>query len=1154
MLHLVYSNFLEELTEALAERLSERRQRPGASLFDTLYLVTPNRHIDAFARAALARRHGIAFNLTTWPLDELLPGLLETSGKPWKLLDLVALRGLLLGALLDGGGDDEELAPVSDYLRGGAQRAHREDAAELRKFQLATELAQVFAEYSRSSPELLAAWRRGEFGVAGLPAHEEAWQRALWLRLFGPGGAIETHERVHGVRWVRFEELIDPLSPWSLDRLELPGQLHLVGVSHGGSGFGKLLSALSRRSEVHVYALNPCAEFWEDVAPPRQRRAQAPLAIEEEPDTPLLRLWGRPGRDGARVLNELAGYQFEERFRDPGDESLLGRLQRDILVRSPERREPDPDAHADDSLRVLACPGVRRELEVIASEIWERLRRDPDLKMHEIAVVVGVRESTRYLPQLQAVFAETGGLQTNVLDLPVASDGRVVEAVELLLSLPFGSFGRHELLRLCTHPLIAGRCPDDDPDEWVRWCDGVGIVRGADRGDHQGTYVTRDLFNWEQGVRRLALGAFLTGERSGDARGFAADGDAYLPEEHTQAGQLGAGRFGLLVRSLIADARFAREGARSLADWARFMALLATSYLAPATEAQEKELTRCLEALQRVDDGSVGASPVSYRLAYQLALAALAEQRANRGQLMGGGVVVGPLHRLRGLPFKVIFATGLGEGRFPEVERRRALDLRGDRPGGQREQDKYAFLELLLGARQALVLSYVHRDLATQEEMPASSLVLDLLDVLKRGYVPSSEHRLLVEEHRLRRFDPAYFPDVYQLGLTALPSWQPEARREAQSVELRRQLGQGAPVGPALLRSVERQHPQAWPLLKEHLRLYDLPAAPPLPDELRLRLTSLRRFLECPLQGYARHALGLTESEEDVMAIEDEPFVTGPKQAAPQLRAWMTEALVSGADPLALLAQRVELLEQRGRAPTGIFGDVEQQTHRAWLRRWYDQARKLLGDGVRAEVVRFGSPEEQTSHERLEPPIELEIPFKQGARRATLTGVTGPLLRGRRGSLFFVHKPRGGASDMASHERHLLRPFFDHVLLTAGGRTAGPHDAMLVFNDGLARQVTFAPLTMAEAREYLARLAADLMGGPHTYLLPCEAVFSWQKQPSGRLDERVDVVLERSSSRYGPIRRLDPYRPPPEDMARAMAERRFTPFFARLDDDPKSTR
>ena len=39
----------------------------------------------------------------------------------------------------------------------------------------------------------------------------------------------------------------------------------------------------------------------------------------------------------------------------------------------------------------------------------------------------------------------------------------------------------------------------------------------------------------------------------------------------------------------------------------------------------------------------------------------------------------------------------------------------------------------------------------------------------------------------------------------------------------------------------------------------------------------------------------------------------------------------------------------RTREP-GVFADVEQQTHRAWLRRWYEAARELLGTGVKAEV------------------------------------------------------------------------------------------------------------------------------------------------------------------------------------------------------------
>jgi exodeoxyribonuclease V gamma subunit len=578
-----------------------------------------------------------------------------------------------------------------------------------------------------------------------------------------------------------------------------------------------------------------------------------------------------------------------------------------------------------------------------------------------------------------------------------------------------------------------------------------------------------------------------------------------------------------------------------MAEWVRYMMLLATSYIAPSSEHEEKELTRCLAALQAIDDGTVGASPVPYRLAHQLAFSALAEMKATRGQLPADGVVVGPLRKLRGLPFRVLFVTGLNEGHFPEIERRSALDLRQDRqPGaesvGPRERDKYAFLETLLAARDAFYMSYVHRDLFTQEALQPSSVVLDLLDVLRRGYLGRPEAEKIVQRHPLRRFDPAYFPDVYQLQQPSLPCWQPEARREAQSVELRRQLGGGAPVQLPALRVLERRAPEAWGLIRHHLRLFDLPEAPERQGEVRLRAASLRRFLECPLQGYAQYALGLDEAEVDVLAVEDEPFSTTLPRAVGQLRSWIAE----------VHARRVGVLEQRGKAPTGIFADVEQQTHRAWLRTWYEAARKLLGDGVRAEVIRFGVGEEHGYQQKIEPLIPIDVPLGKQTIRAYLGGATGPLLRARRGSLIFVHRPHDG--DGERQEKLFLRSFFDHLLLAASGRPAAHHAACVVYANGICREVTFLPIEPEDARAYLGRLAADLLTGPHTYLLPCEAVLASQERPEARIEDLVELALKKPgcSSRFGPIQRLDPFRPLREEESRALIHRRFSPFFARV--------
>ena len=79
------------------------------------------------------------------------------------------------------------------------------------------------------------------------------------------------------------------------------------------------------------------------------------------------------------------------------------------------------------------------------------------------------------------------------------------------------------------------------------------IVHGADRSDHEGTYIDRDQFHWEQGLRRLVLGTFLTGPRCGDDRGFMLEGADLLPQDEPVEAQADAAR--LLLAGPLAGGR-----------------------------------------------------------------------------------------------------------------------------------------------------------------------------------------------------------------------------------------------------------------------------------------------------------------------------------------------------------------------------------------------------------------------------------------------------------------------------------------------------------------------------------------------------------------------------------------------------------------------
>ena len=111
------------------------------------------------------------------------------------------------------------------------------------------------------------------------------------------------------------------------------------------------------------------------------------------------------------------------------------------------------------------------------------------------------------------------------------------------------------------HPAVLATMDEVDPVRWAAWCDALGVVHGADRDDHAETYIERDVFNWDQGLRRLALGAFMSGDASGEGRPFDAGGEAYVPYEVAGA-ELGR-RGGLRVARPLAPRRRAVRARRA---------------------------------------------------------------------------------------------------------------------------------------------------------------------------------------------------------------------------------------------------------------------------------------------------------------------------------------------------------------------------------------------------------------------------------------------------------------------------------------------------------------------------------------------------------------------------------------------------------------
>ena len=272
------------------------------------------------------------------------------------------------------------------------------------------------------------------------------------------------------------------------------------------------------------------------------------------------------------------------------------------------------------------------------------------------------------------------------------------------------------------------------------------------------------------------------------------------------------------------------------------------------------------------------------------------------------------------------------------------------------------------------------------------------------------------------------------------------------------------------------------------------------------------------------------DDAEDEAAREDEPFVTDRLGETTLLREIFFDALGHDVSAPAtddferLYMLHAEARVRRGLIPIGLFGEAERRRHLAYLADWNSaaQQRDLVGR-CGFQVYRFGRAREDERVDRVESPIVLDVPVRGRTQpvRVELHGRTELVLNELPASITPVVR------DTAS-EKDFLAGFLDAVVLSQlpGHRVPEAYHAHVIpGGDGadLARSHrVFHGINQANAREFLINLLADLLGGSHAYLLPCEAVFEFPlEQAFDRVQRREDEGKRERAVQF-------PLRPRPE--------------------------
>lgn len=846
-LKLVLGAGLSSLMPALIAQL-RTRQDP----YERPYLCVPDREVQSWVKNQVAEALGVCMNYELTSVERALIGIARQQGVVDEVWSPLALSRALLVALVEERSEGgrawdtlgpllEPVAPTSDGVEHQPPSERSPASRERRAYRFASHLARLLLGYATTHPGLLESWARDDEPSSSTASSTLAWQADLWRRALRLAS-----ER--GVAMCAPETLVERLpSTVSGAPLVVFGYAYLSPLER------HIVRGLSSRMQVTCYL---------DTVVRDDERGAAPSVP--------LRRWSAPATVTSEALKATAAEVTTLPSAPADHRSPLGRLR--VCLATPG--EDPSDEELGDALVVVGAPGARREAEVVADHVWERLATVPDQRLSDVAVYSAQYEAQ--IPWLEDRFAAQhrllhsaphGGRSSRLLDV----------AVELL-ELPEQGARRDAVLAVLTHACFRGRL---EAGSYSGLTAAAGIYLGLDGEDPELRYLEgAPRFHWQQGLSRLQLGALMEGTTAVSVNGVELV-STELPWARDDVQQLHA-----WASSLLSDLHSLRGWKLSGAAWARVLEDVVRTYLAPRNDSDGTHwaallaAVRALEAADRVaprvtgpDDSPLpaapdDAAPFGYAIAVEMVRDQLGTLGGAKGQFLTNGVAVTRLVKNRGVPFRSVFISGLGEGLYPSRETVDPLDVRGT-PGvassevTNRQLKELAFVQSVLSAREQLVLSWTSKDTAKDAPLAPSPLIEELCDVmpaLKPLRQPLTAHEgdgLRHDAHAARRADARALrlelDDVVEEKTGAPAAFLPSLAAWQETLSDENRLYRRTGIRPLQETSVGEG---------------------PLKTVQRLSMWDLKAFLQDPIEAAAAR-LGLKGwniNRDQEALVETEPF------------------------------------------------------------------------------------------------------------------------------------------------------------------------------------------------------------------------------------------------------------------------------------------
>lgn len=688
---------------------------PLPSPFDSEKIIVQSHGMSQWLNLALTEQFDVVANLKVSFVGQAIWSLYQSilSELPHKNeLSIEKMSWMLLSVLAKN-----SAAPELLFIKNQIDLQDQKQ-----RLQFALSIAHLFDQYLIYRPDWLISWENNQM-IADLGESDQIWQAYLWRQLLSYSQQLK--QPLSDRLSIHLKALNQLKMAKKLNLTRFPKRIMIFGVTSLPPLFLDFFYELSRFVPIHFFHIMPSKAYLID--------AHKKSALIEA-QNPLLASWCAVGREFQTKLLDYPDIQQENLFiQQSADQtektlklSLLNQVQTLILNNENPAQKSVIDQY-DDSIQIAPCYTPLREVEALYDYLLTQFEQNRTLTLNDCVVMTP--NIDLYAPYIEAVFnnaPKERALPYAISDRKYASLDPIVTGFSQLLNLPKQTLNLSYLFDLLTLKPILEQfdLAETELESLQYWFVDSGTIWGFDE---------LASYSLDSGIDRMLLGYTMKSEHT--------LWNNFAPYEEIQGSNaITLGKIARFIQCLK-EWQLKLNQPYSIQDWQTVLTqLLEAFFHFQGNLEREQTKTDLLIQFSRLAE-EIEQTEFNELIRQDVIQQTLQERISDHyisNRFLIGKINFCTLMPMRNVPFKVIAILGLNDKDFPRQVTLPSFNLMTKQPRlndrNRRKDDRYLFLEALCSAENKLYLSYIGRNIKTDEALFPSVLVTELMDFIVSNF------------------------------------------------------------------------------------------------------------------------------------------------------------------------------------------------------------------------------------------------------------------------------------------------------------------------------------------------------------------------------------------------------------------------------------